>query len=65
MIVGGFPTVALDRGASGFATALHIRERYAKFPIHLFLFLWELWWKMERWLTQWRGIRENGQEPLV
>ena len=28
---GGFPTVALDRGASSFATALHIRERYAKY----------------------------------
>ena len=28
----GFPTVALDRGASSFATALRIRERYAKYP---------------------------------
>ena len=33
VIVGGFPTVPLERGASSFATALHIRERYAKFPI--------------------------------
>ena len=32
VIACGFPTVALDRGASSFATALHIRERYAKFP---------------------------------
>ena len=32
MIAGGFPTVALDRSASSFATALHIRERYAKYP---------------------------------
>ena len=32
VIAGGFPTVALDRGASSFAKALHIRERYAKYP---------------------------------
>ena len=32
MIAGGFPTVALDRGASSFATALHIRERYSRYP---------------------------------
>ena len=32
MIASGFPTVALDRGASSFATALHIHERYAKCP---------------------------------
>ena len=32
VIDGGFPTVELDRGASRFATALHIRERYAKNP---------------------------------
>ena len=32
VIAGGFPTVALDRGASSLATALHIRERYAKYP---------------------------------
>ena len=32
VIACGFPTVALERGASSFATALHIRERYAKFP---------------------------------
>ena len=32
VIAGGFSTVPLDRGASSFATALHIRERYAKFP---------------------------------
>ena len=32
VIVGGFPTVALDHGASSFATALRIRERYAKYP---------------------------------
>ena len=32
VIAGGFPTVALERGASSSATALHIRERYAKFP---------------------------------
>ena len=31
VIAGGFPTVAIDRGASSFATALHIRERYAKY----------------------------------
>ena len=34
MIAGGFPTVALDCGASSFATALHIRERYAKYPLY-------------------------------
>ena len=32
VITGGFPTVALDRGASSFDTALQIRERYAKYP---------------------------------
>ena len=32
VIAAGFPTVALDRGASSFATALHIRERYGRYP---------------------------------
>ena len=31
LIACGFPTVALERGALSSATALHIRERYAKF----------------------------------
>ena len=33
VIACGFPAVALERGASSFATALHIRERYAKYPM--------------------------------
>ena len=41
VIACGFPTVALERGASSFATALHIRERSAKFPNN-FLPIWYL-----------------------
>ena len=35
MIAGGFPTVALEIGASSFAPALHIRELDAKYPIRI------------------------------
>ena len=40
MIAGGFPTVALDRGVLSFATALHIRDRHAKYPNLFGLFSW-------------------------
>ena len=33
VITRGFPTVALGRGVSSFATAQDIRERHAKYPI--------------------------------
>ena len=40
VIACGFPTVAIERGASSFATALHIRERYLKDPIPFGLCSW-------------------------
>ena len=53
VIACGFPTVVLDRGASSFATALHIRERYAKF---LNYFVCHFYFRVGRGFEQNPGI---------